>query len=95
MWLLVGCSPNVEVAQYTLQVLLRLMARARAEHIKAKLKRCGPKNKTARADAFCQGWVAAIASRTPHGVLGRSEGCNRGPHAAESPEPGKVHAAQP
>ena len=48
-----------------------------------------PKNKTARADAFCQGWVAAIASRTPHGVLGRSEGCNRGPHAAESPEPGK------
>lgn len=65
MWLLVGCSPSVEVAQYTLQVLLRLMARARADHIKAKLKRCGPKNKTARADAFCQGWVAAIASLVP------------------------------
>ena len=45
VWLLVGCSPNVEVAQYTLQVLLRLMARARAEHIKAKLKRCGPRTR--------------------------------------------------
>lgn len=65
VWLLVGCSPSVEVAQYTLQVLLRLMAQARADHIKTKLKRCGPKNKTARADAFCQGWVAAVASLVP------------------------------
>lgn len=65
VWLLVGCPPGVEVAQYTLQVLLRLMARARAEHIKAKLKRCGPRDKTARADAFCRGWAAAVASLVP------------------------------
>lgn len=59
-WLLIGCSPAVDVAQYTLQVLLRLMAKARKGHIKDKLRRCGPKSKTARADVFCQGWVQAV-----------------------------------
>ena len=95
VWLLVGCSPNVEVAQYTLQVLLRLMARARAEHIKAKLKRCGPRTRRLVPMPSARAGSRRSPSRTPHGVLGRSEGCNRGPHAAESPEPGKVHAAQP
>lgn len=56
-WLLVGCSPAIDVAGYTMQVLLRAMAKARAAYIKAALKRCGRKNKTARADVFCQGWV--------------------------------------
>ena len=95
VWLLVGCSPNVEVAQYTLQVLLRLMARARAEHIKAKLKRCGPRTRRLVPMPSARAGSRRSPLSYPHGVLGRSEGCNRGPHAAESPEPGKVHAAQP
>ncbi|PND29632.1 hypothetical protein C1I89_33695 [Achromobacter pulmonis] len=60
-WLLVGCSPNVDVAAYALQVLLRLLFKARKDYIAAKLKRCGPKNKRARADAFCMGWAHAAS----------------------------------
>lgn len=63
LWALIGCSPGVEVAHYTLQVLMRLMAHARRDHIKARLKRCGPKSKTARADAFCLGWVQAVSTQ--------------------------------
>ncbi|SAI74601.1 Protein of uncharacterised function (DUF2786) [Bordetella ansorpii] len=66
MWLLVGCPPGVDVAQYTLHVLMRLMARARRDHIKTKLKRCRQKSKTVRADAFCLGWVDAVSTLISH-----------------------------
>lgn len=59
----IGCAPNPEVASYTYTVLVRQLRKARSEYIKTKLKRCGPKSKTARADQFCEGWVYAIRSK--------------------------------
>lgn len=59
----IGCAPNPEVASYTYTVLARQLRKARAEYIKTKLKRCGPKSKTARADQFCEGWVYAVSTK--------------------------------
>lgn len=68
-WNLVGCAPGVDVGAYMLDILLRQLRKARGQYIKKALKRCGKKNKTARADVFCEGWVIAasemVASSEP------------------------------
>lgn len=56
----VGVTPAPEVAKYTYDVFSRQLRVARRDYIQAKLRRCGPKNKTARADEFCEGWVYAV-----------------------------------
>ncbi|AJF00058.1 DUF2786 domain-containing protein [Pandoraea apista] len=56
----VGVAPASQVACYSYGVLFRQLRRARAEFISTTLKRCGPRNKTARADVFCEGWVMSV-----------------------------------
>lgn len=59
-YVFIGVTPASEVAQYTFAVLARQLRAARADYIATRLKRCGQKNKVARADVFCLGWVAAV-----------------------------------
>ena len=60
-WRFVGDRAKAEVAGYTFDVLLRQAKRARATHIKAKLRRCKRATRIRRADLFCEGWVRAVA----------------------------------
>ncbi|KVR89530.1 DUF2786 domain-containing protein [Burkholderia vietnamiensis] len=59
-YVFIGVAPASEVAQYTFAVLARQLRAARADYIVTRLKRCGQKNKIARADVFCLGWVTAV-----------------------------------
>lgn len=61
-WSFIGVGAAPEVASYAFDVLLRQAKRARQEHIKTALKRCGTASKTRRADIFCEGWVDAACS---------------------------------
>lgn len=61
-WCYIGCGAAPEVAQYAFAVLLRQARRARAEHIKTRLKRCKAATKTRRADLFSEGWVRGVVS---------------------------------
>lgn len=60
-WTYVGVAPGPQVAAYAMSVLYRQAKRARAEHV-ATLKRFKRKNKIAKADLFCDGWVAAATA---------------------------------
>ncbi len=62
-WWFVGCDGAEQVAQYAFTVLVRHARRARAEHIAQRLKRCGPRSRTERADLFCLAWVAAVRGK--------------------------------
>lgn len=62
-WLYIGCGPSPEIAGYAFEVLHRQCKRARAEHIKARLKRCKTATKTRRADLFCEGWVGIVVDK--------------------------------
>jgi hypothetical protein len=62
-WLYIGCGPSPEIAGYAFEVLHRQCKRARAEHIKARLKRCKTATKTRRADLFCEGWVSVVLDK--------------------------------
>ena len=57
-WMFIGAGPAPEIAQYAFEVLYRQVKRDRATHIKARLTRCGPLNKTRRADLYCDAWVS-------------------------------------
>jgi len=54
----VGVQSRAEIAGYAFSVLFRQLKRARADYIKARLKRCGPSRKRGRADVFCEGWAS-------------------------------------
>lgn len=69
VWRFVGVAPQAEIARYAYEVMARQLKRARAEHIKTALKRCGPTNRTRRADLFCEGWISA-ASKLLEGFAG-------------------------
>lgn len=62
-WMFIGCGSAPQVAQYAADVLLRQLQRARAQYIQSKLSRCGPKNKTRRADLYCDGWTYAVRGK--------------------------------
>lgn len=55
----IGMAPTPEIAAYAFGVLHRHLRRARADYIATRLRRCTAR-KTARADAFCEGWAAAV-----------------------------------
>lgn len=61
-WTFVGASPTGEIARYAFEVMFRQVKRARADYIKSALKRCGPTNRTRRADLFCEGWVTSATA---------------------------------
>lgn len=56
----VGYGPAPEIAAYAFQSLRRRLKAARADYIASALKRCKMARKRARADAFCEGWAAAL-----------------------------------
>lgn len=59
-WQFVGRGPAPEIAGYAFRVLYRQLKAARAEYIRTTLRRCKVANKRRRADAFCEGWAAAV-----------------------------------
>lgn len=62
-WSFIGSGVMPEVADYAFKVLFRQCKAARAEHIKARLKRCKHATKTRRADLYCEGWVLSVAGK--------------------------------
>lgn len=63
-WVFVGLSPAPEIAAYAFATLYRQLARARTDYMKTVLKRVQSKpRKTARADAFAEGWASALFSK--------------------------------
>lgn len=60
-WVFVGLDMYAEIASYAFDVLNRQLKTARREYIKTKLNRVRlAKNKYARADEFCLGWVDSV-----------------------------------
>lgn len=57
----VGLEMHSTIASYAYDSLARQLKQARLHYMKTELKRVRlAKNKTARADAFCMGWVATV-----------------------------------
>ena len=57
----VGLEMHSDIASYAYDSLFRQLKQARRAYIKTELKRVRlTKNKAARADAFCLGWVATV-----------------------------------
>ena len=56
----VGRGPRPEIATYAFTALFRRLKKARADYIRTRLKRCSAARKRVRADAFCEGWAAAV-----------------------------------
>jgi hypothetical protein len=55
----IGVAPAEQIASYAFTVLARQLRAARARYVAETLRRCQPRNRTARADQFCEGWVTA------------------------------------
>lgn len=62
-WLFIGTGAAPKVSVYAFKVLFRQAKKARTLYIEQNLKRCKPKNRTARADMFCLGWVASATGK--------------------------------
>lgn len=57
----VGLEIHSDIASYSYDTLFRQLKQARQAYIKTELKRVRlAKNKAARADAFCLGWVSTV-----------------------------------
>ncbi|WP_434777664.1 DUF2786 domain-containing protein [Neisseria sp. Ec49-e6-T10] len=56
----IGVGANPEIAAYTYNVLKRQLLKARNHYSKTALKNIVRRNKIARADKFCDGWISAI-----------------------------------
>ena len=72
-WNFVGIAPAAAITRYAFEVLFRQVRRARAHHIKTALKRCGPTNRTRRADLFCEGWVVAATDLVERFAVGEEQ----------------------
>ena len=60
-WAFVGLTPAPEIAAYAFTTLFRQLKRARADYRATKLTRVRiASRKTARADAFAEGWALAV-----------------------------------
>lgn len=60
-WAFVGLTPAPEIAAYAFATLYRQLKRARSEYIHTRLTRVKTaQRKTARADAFAEGWALAV-----------------------------------
>lgn len=64
-YVLVGLKTQVQLAQYTCEVLQRKLIKARSVFVQDLPGFYDRGSKTVRADGFCHGWVAAI-SKTVH-----------------------------
>lgn len=59
----VGIGNNAELAGYAWDVLARQLVRQRLEHIRKQPGSCKPITKTARGDAFAEGWVVGVSDK--------------------------------
>ena len=62
-WRFIGRAPSAELAAYAFTVLHRQLKAARAEYVRTRLKRVRSGRKSARADTFCEGWVAVVLQK--------------------------------
>lgn len=63
-WAFIGLTPAPEIAAYAFTALFRQLRRARRDYIDIELRRVkSARRKTARADAFCEGWSAAVLTK--------------------------------
>ena len=62
-YVFVGVGAAAEVASYAYDVLARQCAKDRRTHISKQPKTCKPKTKTARGDAFAEGWVHGVREK--------------------------------
>jgi len=69
-----GAGNKAELAAYAYSVLLRQLQSARRDYIATALKRVKlAKNKTYRADQFCEGWIAAVYHKVDKFANGERE----------------------
>lgn len=69
-----GAGNKAELAAYAYSVLLRQLKAARREYIATALKRVKlAKNKTYRADQFCEGWITAVYRKVDKFANGERE----------------------
>jgi len=69
-----GIPPKPELAAYAYEILLRQLRAARQKYMKEELSRVRlAKNKTYRADKFCEGWVMAASSQVKNFAISESE----------------------
>ena len=62
VFVFVGLEMHSTIASYAHDSLARQLKSARLEYMRTELKRVRlAKNKTARADAFCEGWVVTVS----------------------------------
>ncbi|MBX3588816.1 MAG: DUF2786 domain-containing protein [Ramlibacter sp.] len=59
-YVFIGVDAAADVAAYAYQVLGRQCSRSRLAHIQKQPKNCKPITKTARGDAFANGWVYGV-----------------------------------
>lgn len=64
-YILVGLKEQVQLAQYTADVLQRKLIKARGEFVRGLPSHYGRQYKTKEADGFCHGWVQAV-KKTVH-----------------------------
>lgn len=60
IWKFIGTGPAPEIAQYAFVTLLRQIKKERVVFLKECCRRTVPKNKTRRADLFCEAWVTSV-----------------------------------
>lgn len=58
-YILIGVKAQVQLAQYTADVMTRKLVKARGQFVQT-LPEMGRWHKTREADGFCHGWVAAV-----------------------------------
>lgn len=63
VYVFVGVGAAAEVASYAYDVLSRQCAKDRRAHIATQPKTCKPKTKTARGDAYAEGWCTGVKSK--------------------------------
>lgn len=69
----VGAAARCEIAAYMYDVLARQLRKQRRDFIRSLSKRTLPKNRTAKADAFCEGWCLGVQSRVQAMKLSTNE----------------------
>lgn len=71
LFVFIGIAPRPELATYAYAVLLRQLQSARRKYVRA-LKRCKPKTRTARSEAFTVVWLNAVQAEVDR-FAGRSD----------------------
>ncbi|HMV37770.1 DUF2786 domain-containing protein [Plasticicumulans sp.] len=72
LWVFIGIAPRPELAVYAYEVLLRQLQSARRRYVRNLDKRCKPKTREARSEAFTVGWLNAVQQEVNR-FAGRSE----------------------